>query len=125
MCQLYSYVRVCNWAAILLLMPELAGCGNSALPPPVKVSYRDSIFGAGKVAQIKNDSAHHLYNVRVTGREYDTLESASVRVTEHLAPHASVEVGWLEFGSWCPAPGESLEIYADNYLSPYVSVIPY
>jgi hypothetical protein len=78
----------------------------------------------GKVVQIYNNSGHHLYDVRVVGREYDKFSSASVRATEHLGPHESVEVGWMEFGAWAPEPGESIEIYADNYVTPHVSVVP-
>jgi hypothetical protein len=94
------------------------------MPPPVTVTYRNSFFGMGKVVQIANNSAHHLYNVRVTGREYKNFHSASVKATEHLAPNSSVEVGWMEFGAWAPEPGESVEIYADSYLSPFVSTVP-
>lgn len=116
-----SFLLVLNLAVVLCLV---VGCGNSALPPPVTVTYRDSLVGAGKVLQIKNDSAHHLYNVRVTGREYKNMNSASVRATEQLKPGALVEVGWMEFEAWMPEPGESIEIYADNYAAPYVSMVP-
>jgi len=90
----------------------------------VIVGYRESRIGIGMVLQIQNNSHHHLYNVRVVGRNFSEVSSASVMATKHLAPGAIVKVGWLEFGSWVPQPGETMEIYADNYLSPHISVIP-
>ncbi|MHC4405628.1 MAG: hypothetical protein ACYTG0_38775 [Planctomycetota bacterium] len=111
--------------AISLLTSVLAsGCGKSALPPPVTVTYRDSIFGLGKVIQITNTSSHHLYNVRVVGRNYEEASSASVKATDQLKPYGVVEVGWMEFEAWTPVPGESVEVYCDDYTLPYISVIP-
>jgi hypothetical protein len=108
--------------AVLLLATQ--GCGTSALPPPVTITYRSSVFGLGKVVQISNTSGHHLYNVKVVGRNLKQASSASVKVTDHLAPGSYVEVGWMEFGNWTPVPGETIEVYADDYLAPAVSVIP-
>lgn len=108
--------------AILILF--VSGCGKSALPPPVAVTYRDSLLGIGKVIQITNNSSHHLYNVRVVGRNYEEASSASVKATDHLRPHDSVEVGWLEFEAWRPLPGESVEVYCDDYATPFLSIIP-
>ena len=102
----------------------ICSCGKSALPPPVHVGYRDSLVGMGKVMQITNTSGHHLYNVRVIGRNRDQMQSASVRVSKHLRPGATAEVGWLEFGNWTPISGETMEVYADDYMTPHISVIP-
>jgi hypothetical protein len=113
-----------GFAIMAMLIPFVSGCGKSALPPPVTVTYRDSFIGVGKVIQITNTSSHHLYNVRVVGRNYEEVSSASVKATDHLRPHDSVEVGWLEFEAWTPAPGESVEVYCDDYAAPYVSIIP-
>ena len=111
-------------AVVALVSVLTSGCGKSALPPPVKVTYRDSLVGVGKVIQITKTSSHHLYNVSVVGRNYEEVSSASVRATRHLKPHGSVEVGWLEFEAWTPLPGESVEVYCDDYATPYISVIP-
>ena len=108
--------------AMLILF--VSGCDKSALPPPVAVTYRDSLLGIGKVIQITNNSSHHLYNVRVVGRNYEEASSASVKATDHLRPHDSVEVGWLEFEAWRPLPGESVEVYCDDYATPFLSIIP-
>ena len=102
----------------------LAGCGTSALPPPVTITYRSSLVGVGQVIQVSNDSGHHLYNVRVVGRNFEQVASASVKAAEHLGPREAIEVGWMEFGSWVPVPGETIEVYADNYLTPKLSVVP-
>ena len=111
--------------AIAALVSALAsGCGKSALPPPVTVTYRDSIVGVGKVIQITNTSSHHLYNVPVVGRNLDEVSSASVKATDHLKPYSLVEAGWMEFEAWVPLPGESVEVYCDDYATPYISVIP-
>jgi hypothetical protein len=109
---------------LLALIPTVSGCGTSALPPPVTVSYRSSLLGVGQVVVITNNSSHHLYNVKVVGRNFEEVSSASVKATDHLSPGSSVEVRWLEFESWVPQSGETIEVYADNYATPKVSIIP-
>lgn len=111
-------------AVMAVLSLFVSGCGKSALPPPVTITYRDSFIGVGKVIQITNNSSHHLYNVRVVGRNYKEVSSASVKATDHLSPHDYVEVGWMEFEDWVPVPGESVEVYCDDYAAPFVSIIP-
>jgi len=103
------------------------GKGSSLFPrpvPPVTVTYRDSLVGVGIVIQIKNDSLHHLYDVKVVGRSLEDPSSASVNATDHLAPGGSVEIGWIEFERWVPRPGEIVEVYCDDYPIPFVSIIP-
>lgn len=100
------------------------GCKQSASSPPLNVTFRASILGQGQVAVVKNNSSHHLYNLKVVGRNSQKGTSASVRVTDHLSPGATTEVGWLEFERWIPEPGETLEFYADDYLLPRKVVIP-
>jgi len=123
-----------NDSATVVMLVVLAiassGCdaeGNSFLPrpaPPVTVTYRDSAVGIGKVIQIKNNSSHHLYDVKVVGRNVSQNSSASVKATEHLRPGKTVEVGWMEFEAWSPAPGETVEIYCEDYTVPYLSLVP-
>jgi hypothetical protein len=97
---------------------------TTPLPPPVGVTYRQSLVGMGMVVQITNKSSYHLYKVTVVGRNIKQVSSASVKATDHLSPGGSVEVGWLEFGNWVPEPGETIEVYCDNYATPAVSVVP-
>ena len=111
-------------AIVTFMSPAFVGCGTSVLPPPVTITYRPSLVGIGQVVQISNKSGHHLYNVRVVGRNFEQVSSASVKASDHLGPGESVEVGWMEFGAWVPAPGETIEVYADNYVTPKLSVIP-
>jgi hypothetical protein len=114
----------------VLVMVLAAGCdekGNTFLPrpiPPVTVTYRDSLVGVGKVIQITNNSNHHLYDIKVVGRNIEQKSSASVKATEHLRPGESIEVGWMEFEAWAPAPGETVEIYCEDFAVPYVSIVP-
>ena len=122
----YSRLMWRRISAILvsIVISSLLGCGQSALPPPVKVTHRQSLVGIGMVVQITNTSGHHLYNVKVVGRNFKDVQSASVTATEHLRPHTSVEVGWIEFEAWVPVPGETIEVYCDDYALPKVSIIP-
>jgi|GEM_PF-2209601 hypothetical protein len=122
----FAMNRVTALMALLLsgIALMVSGCGNSVFPPPVDVSYRSSLFGIGKVVVITNTSGHHLYNVKVIGRNFKQVSSASVKATDHLAPGGVVEVGFLTFGSWTPRPGETIEVYADNYALPKPSIIP-
>ena len=120
-----SPLQTCLLLTMLVSLFATAGCGTSALPPPVTITIRDSIFdSSSKVIQITNNSSHHLYNVRVVGRNFQDVSSGSVRVTEELRPGSMVEVGWLEFTHWIPRSGETIEVYCDNYVSPMVKIIP-
>lgn len=127
---LVDYDRRCLGPLTVVILISLGivmmatGCATSALPPPVTISYRDSLLGLGKVVILTNNSSHHLYNVRVIGRNFEERSSASVRAAEHLAPGAIIEVGWMEFESWVPLSGETIEVYADDYLTPRISTIP-
>jgi hypothetical protein len=115
------YLRL---TGIVTVAAFLGGCQSSALPPPVKIEFRDSLLGIGKVVRITNDSNHHLYNVNVVGRNFQQGSSASVRATDHLSPHLTVEVGWMEFESWTPRSGETIEVRCVDYVMPRVAVIP-
>jgi hypothetical protein len=92
--------------------------------PPVTVTFCNSLVGIGKVIQITNNSSHHLYDVKVVGRNAKQNASASVKATEHLRPGESIEVGWMEFEAWAPEPGETVEIYCEDYAVPYVAMVP-
>jgi hypothetical protein len=107
-----------------LIFTTLSGCGKSVLPPPVSITFRHSFIDIGEVVIITNNSNHHLYNVRVIGRNFDEISSASVQASEHLSPGSSIEVGWLEFEAWVPRPGETIEVYCDNYLIPKTAFVP-
>ena len=119
-------LRLRRIPAVLLafVITSYSGCGQSALPPPVKVTHRQSLVGIGMVVQITNTSGHHLYNVKVVGRNIREVESASLVATEHLRPRDSIEVGWMEFDGWVPLPGETIEVYCDDYALPKVSIVP-
>jgi hypothetical protein len=111
-------------AATMVFTALLGGCATSAMPPPVKIEFRDSLIGLGKVVQITNDSDHHLYNVKVLGRNLKQMSSGSVRATDHLSPHSTVEVGWMEFENWVPRSGETIEVRFDDYALPRVAIVP-
>jgi hypothetical protein len=121
------FKRPTGWLCLAFVALGIAltpGCGQSVLPPPVTISYRDSIVGVGRVIGITNTSAHHLYNVNVVCLAFDSASSASVQATGHLSPGESVEVGWMEFIPWVPEPGETVEVYCADYATPCISVVP-
>jgi hypothetical protein len=95
---------------LAFVLSLLTGCGTSIAPTPVSVTCRSSLVGVGQVVIITNNSGHHLYNVKVVARSFQSIASASVKAAEHLAPGSSVEVGWLQFGNWVPEPEETIEI---------------
>jgi hypothetical protein len=108
--------RMIKWApvftdsilpSLLLLLPAatITGCGTAALPPQVAISYRPSVVGQGQVVVITNKANHHPYNVKVVGRSFKEVSSASVKASDHLSPQSSLEVGGLEFENWTPRPG--------------------
>ena len=120
----YVSFRYRSAVALRVLILLMTGCGTSVRPTPVTITYRPSVFGVGQVVVITNSSNHHLYNVTVVGRNFNHVTSASVKAADHLAPGGSVEVGWMEFENWVPEPGETIEVYADKFLTPSVSIVP-
>jgi hypothetical protein len=117
-----SRTRLVCLVAVLCATP--LACKSTVLPPSVTVSFRNSVIGRGKVIQLTNSSNHHLYNVSVICRGVNG-SSASVKATDHLAPGEMKEVGWMEFGSWTPVSGETIEVHADNYGLPVTATIPF
>lgn len=114
---------------LAIALVAIASCDGSGafsvkVQPPITITYRESLFGIGSVIQLTNDSAHHLYNVKVNCRNFDENVSASVKAADELGPGEVVEVGWLEFEAWIPVAGEIVEVTCDDYLAPKVSIVP-
>lgn len=91
---------------LIALIGIIPGCGTSALPPPLSVSYRPSLVGIVQVVVITYNSIHYIYNVKVVGRNFQQVSSVSVKATDNLTPGSSVqvvglnlEVGFLILGS--------------------------
>jgi hypothetical protein len=95
---------------VVAIVLSIAGCGN--LQVPVVVTMRDSLVGAGKVAQFHNQT-----NVQLTvGLVFENKQKNQRKETAiSIPPSGTVEVGWLE--GWVLESGETVTISHPSYLS--------
>jgi hypothetical protein len=94
---------------------------KSPLPPQISVGQRKSMVGAGKVVVLRNDSAEHYYNVRVSVRSVrDPLRKAACMADDHMLPGEMVEVGWMELGRWVIEPGEVVTVTTESNPIPVI-----
>jgi len=115
-----------NSARLLILFVVAIASISNALAvfgvgePPISLLVRPSAIGAGYVLVITNTSDDHLHEISVQAKtpNGEILKKRVVATT--LAPHKSIEIGWLELSDWQFAAGETVYIGAKGYWS-YVS----
>ena len=111
-------------SALLLVLAALTAgaCSRSFAPPPIEVTYRESLIAAGKILQIKNTSNEPLDRVEVTL----TAPGGDQRqfVQETLEGFGMFELGWKKLGGWEIPAGTDVEVRAEGYLRPFRSSIP-
>lgn len=94
---------------------------KSPIPPRISVGQRASVVGAGKVVVLRNESAEHYYNVRVSVRSVrDPLRKAGCIADDHMLPGEMVEVGWMELGQWVIEPGELVTVTTESNPIPVI-----
>jgi hypothetical protein len=72
---------------------------------PVVVSYRESVWGRGKVAIFSNQTANRLtIGVRFENKAVNQQKAGTI----DLEPNGKMEIGWME--GWMFVPGETIEI---------------
>lgn len=94
----------------------LVACG-ALEPPPVELSFRDSLVGAGKILQIRNTSNEPLTRLEVTL----TAPGGESRTYRHetLAGYETVEIGWKKLGGWQIAVGTDIQVRVEGHWRPY------
>lgn len=122
----------CGWLVAVAVVAGLVitffvfrggnGGNGSGLPfvrpqVPVVVTFRESVWGKGKVAVISNQTAARLtVFVHCRGGVGRPEKSGSV----NLLPSGKDEIGWVE--GWAFAAGDAIEISHPDYSSKTVSV---
>ena len=91
---------------VVNVLPELTSLDD----PPLSVVTRDSLVGEGKVFIITNTSDQPLHECTLMleapgGKTYGPKVFATT-----MAPHKSMEIGWLELGNWTPSSGQTVEM---------------
>ena len=110
-------------APLLVLAALAAGaCSQSFDPPPIEVSYRDSLLAAGKIVQIKNTSNEPLERIEVTLTAPGGDERQFVQ--ESLEGYGMFELGWKKLGGWEIPAGTEVKVRAKGYLRSLRSSIP-
>lgn len=99
----------------------LAGACNTKLEePPLEITYRESLVGAGKILQVKNQSNLPLHEVEITIRS----KSGEVEYKETELPGYEVlEVGWKKLGGYEIPAGATIEVTAQGFLLPVTAEI--
>jgi hypothetical protein len=97
----------------------LSACGNHFSEPPVEVTFRDSLIGAGKVLLIRNISDTPLTDIQITVSGSDNSRHAYQQAA--LGAHESFELGWKKLGGWEIPAGARVEIRAHGYFRAYRS----
>ncbi len=98
----------------VLLATLLGACSTKFEAPPIELSSRESLIGAGVILQIRNTASEPLAGLEVEITAPDGTTRHFVQDT--VDGHSTVEVGWKKLGGW-KIPAESkVEIRADGYL---------
>ena len=105
----------------LVLALALAGCDLSLGAPPIELSIRDSLVGAGVILQIENSGSEALTGLEV---EITAPDGTQRHFTQDVVDsYATVEIGWKKLGGWQIPGGSEVEIRADGYLRPLAATI--
>lgn len=91
---------------------------NRPQPPPISITWRNSLLGSGKVMQLHNDSEGSL-SLSVSGS--DDKDSSKVALT--ISGGATKELGILEM-NWDWQSGETYTIQAAGYALPIIGKVP-
>lgn len=104
-----------------LLLSTLA-CGKAIEPPPVEITFRESLLGAGKIVQIKNTTNEPLTEIEIVIRAPDGDERTFVQ--ESIEGYGLFELGWKKLGGWEIPAGSEVEVRARGYLRAAGGVLP-
>lgn len=96
---------------VIAVLCTLLAC--TVEPPPLTVTSRDSLVGAGKIVQLENTSSEPLTEVQVLFRAPGG-EERTYRLPQ-LDGFAKVEIGWKKLGGWQIEPGTELIVSSDGF----------
>jgi hypothetical protein len=92
--------------------------------PPITLTTRDSLVGAGKVLIITNTSDETLHQITLgISNDEKNQEVKDVVVAVTLKPHDSIQVGWMEL-NLAFEPGDSVRVGAKGYMAYVRGTVP-
>lgn len=97
-------------------------CSQAIDPPPIEITYRESLLAAGKIVQIKNTSNEPLQKIEVTLKAPNGDERTFTQ--ESLDGYGTFELGWKKLGGWEVPSGTEIEVRVEGFLRPAGSTIP-
>ncbi len=102
---------------VLTVLLGTLACGGLTESPPLDLSYRDSLMGAGKIVQIKSLHTEPLTDLQVTLKNPagETREYKQVS----LAPSEAFEIGWKKLGGWEIVEGTEIEVRCEGFGRPF------
>ncbi len=84
-----------------------------ALEPPITIGKKESAVGQGLVISITNTSDEHLHDVIVDIKSPAGESKQFTMAT--LAPHESVNVGWLKLDGWPIPQGSEVSVTCKGF----------
>lgn len=91
----------------------VAGCAAKLEAPPVEITYRESLLGAGNILRVKNLSSEPLRAVEIT------IRAASGEVSYEEATLAAgdvLEVGWKKLNGFEIPDEAEIAVKAEGYV---------
>ncbi|MFQ5527351.1 MAG: hypothetical protein ACE5GX_13945 [Thermoanaerobaculia bacterium] len=99
-------------AAVLGLAAGVS-CSGKLEAPPVEVTSRESLVGAGNIVRVKNQTNEPLFNVEVTIR----AAKGEVAYREgELIGYETLEVGWKKLGGFEIPDDAEVRVRAEGYM---------
>lgn len=105
-----------SWTGGLLVVAAallLPSCGTELEAPPIEITYRPSLLGAGNIVRLKNQSNQPLEELEITIRS--TTGEVSYEEPQ-LAGFGEFEVGWKKLGGFEIPDGAEVEVKVKGYL---------
>ena len=99
--------------AVALVLAASTGCGTKLERPPIEITYRQSLVGAGNIVRLKNQSDRPLHALEIK------IRAASGDVAYHhdeLPAYEVLEVGWKKLGGFEIPADARVEVRAKGYL---------
>lgn len=106
---------------LLVVSLSISACG-ALEAPPVSLSYRESLVGAGKIVQITNTSNEALTALEVSLEAPDG-ETRDFR-QETLEGYGTFEIGWKKLGGWQIPLGTGVRVRAEGFALAFEGLLP-
>jgi hypothetical protein len=110
-------VRFVATALLISSSIWLSGCGLKLGGPPLGLSSRDSLVGAGKIVRIVNTTNEGLaaLEIEITSPDGDSRSFSHPA----LGAYETLEVGWKKLGGWQVVEGAKVTVRVEGFLLPF------